>query len=160
MKLQLILLDDLFYRGTGPVGTSLTTYGRKYNTATSTLNLTANVAQNVPLGTVGTSEGITTDTENKLTIVDNGIYLIEFFVSGSASANTNLTVEVLQNANNIGSTTIVKSVTANNDTDFIASSINTLNAGDEIGLSVQSTTGVTLSLASGNNAYLNVIRIA
>ena len=54
MKLQLILLDDLFYRGTGSQGlqglqgiqgptgptgpTAIETYGRKYNTSTDNIS--------------------------------------------------------------------------------------------------------------------------
>ena len=65
MKLQLILLDDLFYRGTGPQGlqglqgiqgptgptgpTAIETYGRKYNTSTDNISLETNIAQNIPL---------------------------------------------------------------------------------------------------------------
>ena len=179
MKLQLILLDDLFYRGTGPTGpqglqglqgiqgptgptgpTAIETYGRKYNTSTDNISLETNIAQNIPLGNNGPTNNITTATQNTLTITENGVYLVEYGFSGSSSTNATLTVEVKQNANAIGSTSIVKTVTANNNTDFNSSTINSFAVGDEIGLSIKSSTAATITPANGTNAYLNIVRIS
>ena len=208
MKLQLILLDDLFYRGTGPtdpqgpvsiavgvttttdlgtnasvnnVGTddnvilnfniprgetgpagptAIETYGRKYNTSTDNISLETNIAQNIPLGNNGPTNKITTATQNTLTIAENGVYLVEYGFSGSSSTNATLTVEVKQNANAIDSTSIVKTVTANNNTDFNSSTINSFAVGDEIGLSIKSSTAATITPANGTNAYLNIVRIS
>ena len=71
-----------------------------------------------------------------------------------------MTVDVQQNANAIGSTSIVKTVTANNNTDFNSSTINSFAVGDEIGLSIKSSTAATITPANGTNAYLNIIRIS
>ena len=176
MKLQLILLDDLFYRGTGPQGlqglqgiqgptgptgpTAIETYGRKYNTSTDNISLETNIAQNIPLGNNGPTNNITTATQNTLTITENGVYLVEYGFSGSSSTNATLTVEVNQNANAIGGTSIVKTVTANNNTDFNSSTINSFAVGDEIGLSIKSSTTATITPANGTNAYLNIVRIS
>lgn len=176
MKLQLILLDDLFYRGTGPQGlqglqgiqgptgptgpTAIETYGRKYNTSTDNISLETNIAQNIPLGNNGPTNNITTVTQNTLTITENGVYLVEYGFSGSSSTNATLTVEVNQNANAISGTSIVKTVTANNNTDFNSSTINSFAVGDEIGLSINSSTAATITPANGTNAYLNIVRIS
>ena len=205
MKLQLILLNDLFYRGTGPSGAPGTTgptgprgvagptgaqgvagpagpqgnigptgptgptgpagaseeidFGRKYNTSVDTIALEANIPQNISLGSNGPTSGITTATQNTLTITTDGTYKVDYFFSGSSSADTDLSVEVKQNANPIGSTTISKSVTQDEDVDFIGSTINTFNNGDEIGLQIKSTVIANISPASGTNAYLNIVKI-
>lgn len=161
MKLQLILLDDLFYRGTGPAGpTAIETYGRKYNTSTDNISLETDIAQNIPLGNNGPTNNITTATQNTLTITENGVYLVEYGFSGSSSTNATLTVEVNQNSNAISGTSIVKTVTANNNTDFNSSTINSFAVGDEIGLSIKSSTTATITPANGTNAYLNIVRIS
>lgn len=146
---------------TGPAGpTAIETYGRKYNTSTDNISLETNVAQNIPLGNNGPTNNITTATQNTLTITENGVYLVEYGFSGSSSTNATLTVEVNQNANAIGSTSIVKTVTANNNTDFNSSTINSFAVGDEIGLSIKSSTAATITPANGTNAYLNIVRIS
>lgn len=145
----------------GPAGpTAIETYGRKYNTSTDNISLETNIAQNIPLGNNGPTNKITTATQNTLTIAENGVYLVEYGFSGSSSTNATLTVEVKQNANAIGSTSIVKTVTANNNTDFNSSTINSFAVGDEIGLSIKSSTAATITPANGTNAYLNIIRIS
>ena len=146
---------------TGPAGpTAIETYGRKYNTSTDNISLETNIAQNIPLGNNGPTNNITTATQNTLTITENGVYLVEYGFSGSSSTNATLTVEVKQNANAIGSTSIVKTVTANNNTDFNSSTINSFAVGDEIGLSINSSTAATITPANGTNAYLNIVRIS
>ena len=146
---------------TGPAGpTAIETYGRKYNTSTDNISLETNVAQNIPLGNNGPTNNITTATQNTLTITENGVYLVEYGFSGSSSTNATLTVEVNQNANAISGTSIVKTVTANNNTDFNSSTINSFAVGDEIGLSIKSSTTATITPANGTNAYLNIVRIS
>ena len=146
---------------TGPAGpTAIETYGRKYNTSTDNISLETNIAQNIPLGNNGPTNKITTATQNTLTITENGVYLVEYGFSGSSSTNATLTVEVNQNANAIGGTSIVKTVTANNNTDFNSSTINSFAVGDEIGLSINSSTAATITPANGTNAYLNIVRIS
>mgnify|MGYP000510845164 CR=1 FL=1 len=147
---------------TGPTGppTAIETYGRKYNTSTDNISLETNIAQNIPLGNNGPTNNITTATLNTLTITENGVYLVEYGFSGSSSTNATLTVEVNHNANAISGTSIVKTVTANNNTDFNSSTINSFAVGDEIGLSINSSTAATITPANGTNAYLNIVRIS
>lgn len=146
---------------TGPAGPSgtVSAFGRKYDNATNSLNLQENVSQTIPLGSTGPNSGITTGTQNALTITEEGTYKIDYFFSGSPSANANITVEISQNTTPIGSTTIVKDTTANVDSDFIGSSINSFAVGDNISLSIESTSTVTVSPATGTNAYLNIYKL-
>ena len=157
-----VILNFNIPRGeTGPAGpTAIETYVRKYNTSTDNISLETNIAQNIPLGNNGPTNKITTATQNTLTIAENGVYLVEYGFSGSSSTNATLTVEVKQNANAIDSTSIVKTVTANNNTDFNSSTINSFAVGDEIGLSIESSTAATITPANGTNAYLNIVRIS
>lgn len=144
----------------GPPGTSaVATFGRKYDNATNNITLEANVSQTIPLGSTGPNSGITTGTQNALTINEAGTYKVDYFFSGSPSTDANVTVEINQNTTPIGSTTIVKDTTTNNDSDFVGSSINSFAAGDNISLSIESTTAVTISPASGTNAYLNIVKL-
>lgn len=155
------LFYTLMYGSTGPAAVAQTsTYGRKYDTTVNPITLEANIAQDVPLGSNGTSNGITLGTQNKLVIPIDGIYKVEYFFSGGANTNAEVTLNVKQNTNPIGSTTITKNLTANVDTDFVGSTINSFNANDQIGLSIKSTKAVTLSPASDTSAYLNIVKIS
>ncbi len=146
---------------TGPAGTSFSgTYGRKYNTSTDTINVVVGTASVIPLATVGPSNNVTTSAPNVLTIVEAGTYEISYSFRGSSSANGDVTVEVTQNTNPIGNTSIIRSVTANQENDFVGSSIVTLNAGDQIGLSIESSVAATVTPADGTNAYLNIVRLS
>lgn len=145
----------------GPSGaSSFETYGRKYNTSTDNISLEANIAQNIPLGNNGPSNKITTATQNTLTIAENGVYFVDYKFSGSSSANTTITVEVKQNANPIGSTSIVRTINASTNTDFSGSTINSFSAGDEIGLDIKAGEAVNITPSNGTNAYLNIVRIS
>ena len=146
---------------TGPAAASATnTYGRKYDTTENNITLEQNIAQEIPLGSNGPSNGITLETQNKLTIPTTGIYKVDYYFSGSSSANADITVSVKQNDTSIGSTTISKNVTANVDADFVGSTINSFTANDKIGLAIESNTAATVSPASDTSAYLNIIRLS
>lgn len=161
---NLIYKEDLNNGATGPAGpvavSQTSTYGRKYDTTVTPISLEANIAQDVPLGSNGTSNGIALDTQNKLVIPTDGIYKIEYFFSGGASTNTEVTLNVKQNTNPIGSTTITKNLTANVDTDFVGSTINSFNANDQVGLTIKSTNATTISPSSDTSAYLNIVKIS
>ena len=103
--------------------------------------------------------GITTDTQNALTITENGIYKVDYYFSGSTNTNANVTVEIKQNTTPIDGSTIIKDTTANEEVDFIGSSINSFAVGDEIGLSIESTSQITVSPSSGTSAYLNIYKL-
>ena len=148
---------------TGPAGATVSptnTYGRKYDTTENTITLTQNVAADVPLGSNGPANGITLDTQNKLTIPENGVYQVDYYFYGSPSTNTDVTVRLNQNTTPISNTSITKSLTANVDTEFSGSTINSFNANDQIGLSIEATDAATISPGSDTSAYINIVGIA
>ncbi len=144
---------------TGPTGPAFSTYGRKYNTTTDTITLEPNVSQNIPLGSTGPTNNITTNTQNALTITQTGVYQVDYYFAGSSSAAGNITVEVKQNATPIGSSTIVKPVTVGTTSSFVGNTINNFTVGDTILLDIKSSVQATVTPSTGTNAYLNIIRI-
>lgn len=144
----------------GPSGTIFNTFGRKYNNNNNQIALETNIENEVPLSQAGPVDNVLTTTQNKLTITQEGVYLIEYFFSGSSSVGANLTIGVKQNNNTIGSTTITKTLTANTNTDFSGSTINSLSANDQIGISIKSSAAGNVTLGSGTNAFLNIVRIS
>ena len=145
---------------TGPTGpAAISAFGRKYDNSINNINLQENVAQTIPLASNGPNSGIGVDTANALTINESGTYKVDYYFSGSTSQNANITVEINQNQTSIGSTTIIKDTTANVDTDFIGSSINSFAAGDKITLTIESTSTVTVTPTTGTSAYLNIYKI-
>lgn len=145
---------------TGPTGPAATdAFGRKYNNNVSTVALDGISAKNIPLTSPGPSSGITTGSDNALTITEDGTYKIDYYFRGSSSADATITVEINENGGSIGSSSIVKTVTNGVITEFIGSSINELKNGELISLDIKSTAPATITGAAGTNAYLNIFKI-
>lgn len=145
---------------TGPVGPAAeAVFGRKYNNQANAINLQPNVAQTISLGTTGPLSNVTGDTQDILTTTTDGNYEIEYFFSAQAGTAAEVTVEVIQGSTPIDSSTITKNLLANTQTDFVGSTINAIDANTNISLNVKSTQTVTITPASGTNAYLNIMKI-
>lgn len=142
---------------TGPAYTAL--YGRKYDTTSTEIQLDGVAAMDIPLGSTGPIDGFLTGTQNALTVTQTGIYKVDYYFSGAINNTATITVEVKQNTDAIGSTTIIKNLAANVDTDFIGSSINNFNANDVIKLSIESSAAVTVTPTTGTSAYLNITKL-
>lgn len=142
---------------TGPVYEAL--FGRKYDNQPNAISLQPNISQTVNLSETGPTSGITSTTQDALTITQDGNYKIDYFFSGKASTNAEVTVEVNQGAVPIGSTTITKSLTANTLTDFTGSTINAITTGTNITITIKATAAVTITPADGTNAYLNITKL-
>lgn len=146
---------------TGPEGSSsLSAYGRIYDTTETPLTLVASTPQNISLGSTGPLKDITAGGDNSLAIGDTGTYLVDYYFLGSSSVNTEITVELTQNTTPIGSSTITKNVTANAETDFAGSTIIELIAGDKIALTIEATAGATVTPSSGTSSFLNILRLS
>lgn len=146
---------------TGPAGTSVEAiYGSKYSTTNNNINVNENNDTAIPLATTGPTSGITSASTDTLTITETGIYRVDYFFNGSPSVAAELTLEVLQNTNPIGRTSITKEIEANADDILSGSAIVSLTEGDEIGLGLASNTTATVAPASGTNAYLDIVKIA
>lgn len=144
---------------TGPSGVVSSAFGRKYDNSENTISLEANIATTIPLASTGPTSNITTGTQNALTITEAGNYKVDYYFSGSTSANANVTVELKQNATPIGSTTITKDTIANEEIDFVGSSINAFAIGDNISLGIEATSTVNVTPATGTGAYLNIVKL-
>lgn len=144
----------------GPAGTSATSvFGRKYSTSQDAIALTANVSAQVPLAQTGPNSGITYGTANALTIPEAGNYKVDYYFVGASTVGTTVTVAVRENATPIASSQIMKTLVANNDTDFIGSTINNFKEGDNISLDIKAVASTSVSPAAGTNAYLNITKL-
>lgn len=144
----------------GPAGPAATAeYGRRYSESTTPIVVTANVAQEIPLAQTGPSNGITYGTANALTINETGNYKVDYYFSGFTNVGATVTVAVKQNATEIGSTTITKTLVAQTDTDFVGSTINAFNAGENISMDIKSTAAANIVPSNGTNAYLNIVKL-
>lgn len=161
MKLQLILLDDLFYRGTGPQGTTATNeYGYKYDTTTTPITLTANTVATVPLAQTGPLNVITGATTNALTIGSAGTYKIDYFFNGISNTAGDVTLAVYNNNNLVPGSTITLNLETANEKNATGSIIASFTEGNAITLGLESTTGVEVTPASNTNAYLSIVKLA
>ena len=173
MKLQLILLDDLFYRGTGAQGpqgetgpqgeagtTATNEYGYKYDTTNDAITLTANTVSTVPLAQTGPLNVITGDTTNALTIGSAGTYKIDYFFNGISNTEGDVTLAVYNNSNLVTGSTLTLNLETTDEKSVSGSIIATLSEGDVITLGLESTTGVEVTPASNTNAYLSIVKLA
>ncbi len=141
--------------GTSPVSV----FGRKFDDSVQNINLLPDTSFVIPISNNGDSSLINIDVENTLTITQDGNYKIDYFFSGISHENANITVEVKQNDEVINGTSIVRDTIADATTDFVGSTIAFLSAGDNISISITSTSTVTISPVIGTNAYLNIYRL-
>ncbi len=148
---------------TGPAGESTVAtldYGRRHDTAANMIALPDTTMKTIPLNTVTIVSGITAAVANTLTIAKKGTYKIDFAFSGSSSVSTDVTVEVVRNDILVNGSAIMKSVTANVNTDFIGSIIVALNKNDNITLGIDATNATNITPTNGVNAYLSIIQIS
>lgn len=144
---------------TGPDG-SIAAYGEKYTEATNPITLEANTQTQVPLESNGPSSNITYDTANVLTIENAGVYQIDFLLNASPSTPTTLTAAVRQNNTNISGTQITLTTDTDDNALFTASAITTLNANDQIDLTVTSSNAATLTFGANTSTKLSVIKLS
>lgn len=145
---------------TGPAGpTGVAIYGRRYNTSTTPITLTQNVASDLTFSDNGPISGIGTDTQNALTILTEGMYRIDYFFSGTSDSATTISIDVTQNNASIGSTEIQKAVTANESFTLSGSTINSLPENSVMKLQIEATSGATITPTANTNAYLNITKL-
>ena len=140
----------------GPQSFSLSVYGGKYNnTPTTITTLGIGYWVEVPLITSMPNINIIENSESNITVNQDGIYEINFFINVAVSTDTSLTLIVRKNEVNIPSTVIRQEVSANKETIFYGSALEVLEADDKIDMAISTTdqdvkvdfkTGVTASL--------------
>ena len=166
MKLQLILLDDLFYRATGPVGPQgpsgsalLDAYASIYEDNGNSYSLMPNVSNQVELGKTSQSKNVDTSFTNSLKIQNEGIYKIDYFFAATSSSPTDISVEARKGNITISGTKITRKANSQEYLSFVGSIIVDLNKDDIIDLGVSSTSTVTLTPGDETVSYLNIMKI-
>lgn len=101
----------------------------------------------------------TYDTTNSITVVNSGIYEINYVLYVSASLATSITTAVRKNGTNIPSTVISRLLTIGLITEYNGSVIITLSSGDKIDLAISALLALTATLGSGVNAQLTIKQI-
>ncbi len=144
---------------TGASGTSTPAYANLYSTSQAIVNLTAATATAITLATIGVNNNVDTATANKLTITNPGDYKIEYFLSGSPSANSTLTLDVRKNGTAIDGSSISASATANEAIPLQGTILTTLNANDIIELDVASSVTANFTPSDNTNAYLIITKL-
>lgn len=108
----------------------------------------------------GTSLGIDVSTNDYFIILENGIYKIEYYFSGSIANDTAFFTELLRNDEVIDGTTISKDLITNTDSDFYGATVLGLEQNGFISLSVRANadTDTVLTLAPDINAYVIITK--
>lgn len=150
---------------TGPTGPSgyalLSAYGGKYNNSASTLQTTGlgNWVQ-IPLENNMPSINVIETQNNILTLEQDGVYEINYFLNVDSNITTDLTLIVRKNQTNIPATVMTKRVSPSFNTSYNGSILANLNADDIIDMEISSNgENVAIHLSTGMNAYLTLKKI-
>ena len=133
-------------------------FGYKYSDVGNIINLTKQVGEIITLNRTGTSSGIDVLDNNHFIILENGIYKIEYYFSGSIANDTAFFTEILRNDEVIDGTTISKDLITNTDSDFYGATVLELEQNDFISLSVRANADTVLTLAPDINAYVIITK--
>lgn len=145
---------------TGPTGPSIIlAFGYKFSDLGTILNLTRQEVMKVPLNRNGEARKINLEDNSDFIIVENGIYKLEYYFSGSISSDTAFFTELLRNGEAIDGTTISKDLITNTDSDFYGACVTTLEANDRISLGVRANNDVVLTFAPDINAYVIITKL-
>lgn len=145
---------------TGPTGPSvILAFGYKYSDIGTILNLIKQEVMKIPLNRNGEAREINLEDNSDFIILENGIYKLEYYFSGSISSDTAFFTELLRNGEAIDGTTISKDLVTNNDSDFYGACVTTLEANDRISLGVRANNDVVLTLAPDINAYVIITKL-
>ena len=116
---------------TGPTGSSvILAFGYKFSDLWTILNLTKQEVVKVPLNKNGEAREINLEDNSDFIILENGIYKLEYYFSGSISSDTVFFTELLRSGEALDGTTISKYLVTNTDSDFYGACVSTLEAND------------------------------
>ncbi len=138
---------------------SIDAFGYKYSDTGTVLNLSRQKGEKIPLNRIGESIKIGVNLNDDFVILEDGIYKIEYFFSGSISNDTAFFTEILLNDIVIDGTTISKDLITNTDSDFYGMTISKLKKDDLISLSVRSNSDTVLTMAPDINAYVIITKL-
>lgn len=146
---------------TGPTGPSngLSAYGGKYNATSSTINLGIGTQTQLPLANSMPNLNTTYTQANSITVIQAGIYEINFYMIASAALATTLTFAVRANGTNIPATVLSRALSVGTNTVYSGSVITSLAAGTIIDMAISALLAVGVTLGSGTNAILTIKKI-
>ena len=188
MKLQLILLDDLFYQGTGPKGeigpagpqgeagpkgdtgeqgpigprgepNGIGAYAERYSNTNQRFNLIANNETIIPLEQTGPIIFAEYNSSYAITIKKYGTYQINYFLNIATSSDTNYTVSVRVNGTKLLGSNIKGEAKANSISKVNGVVLFALREDDEINLVIASEQNTELIFDGSTNAKLSIIKL-
>ncbi len=145
----------------GISSSTLSAYGGKYNHTIQ--NLTSPGLGSwiqIPLPTALPSINLKETEDNTLTLEQDGVYEINYFLKASVSKQTSLTLIVRKNSMNIPSTVIMQELLPNTENLYYGSTLVNLNADDKVDMEISTTEeNVIVQLRNGMNANLTIKKI-
>lgn len=143
---------------TGPTGIQgLQAYGGRYNDATTSLNLNANIPEKIPLLNMMPPQRMHYQDDTKIIIENAGTYEISYKVIASTNKNTTLTIVVQENGIDINATKNLENLYIDEPLIFSTSTIYTLHDQTELELVITSKEEANILL--GFNAVLIVKKL-
>lgn len=134
-------------------------YASKYQTNNQAITANANVITQVPLTENGPSINVTNSEANKFTIIEPGVYKIDYSFAGTSSAAGTITVEARNNGNTINGGKTSRVVTASGLADIKGSTLVDLTADNVIDLAISSSENATITPVTNTNAYLIIEKV-
>ncbi len=146
---------------TGPTGPSngLNAYGGKYNNTSSNISLGIGTQSQIPLPVSLPNLNTTYTPNNSITILQDGIYEINYYVNLSAAIATTITLAVRSNGTNIASTVTSRSLSVGTNSVYNGSVLVNLTANSIIDIAISALIAVGVSLGSGTTACLTIKKI-
>lgn len=163
-------LTFLIPRGnTGPAGPPgskgdtgsaiLEAYASLYENNGNSYTLTANIPNQVELGSISASKEVDTSFTNTIKINKQGMYKIDYYFSGQTTNNADISLELRKENRTINGSKITKQVSTAEYVSFNGSIIVSLNINDKIDMAVSSSTNITLTPGEDTISYLNILKI-
>ena len=146
---------------TGPTGPAngLNAYGGRYNNGGQTINLAIGAQTQLSLPQTMPALNESYATANSVTVAQAGDYEITYFMSGTASVATTLTLAVRQNGTNIPSLEISRLLSVGTSSIYSGSAVVTLTAGSTIDMALSALLAVGVTLGGGVNTSLTVKKL-
>lgn len=146
---------------TGPVGptSGLIAYGGKYNTSPSSISLGIGTQTQVPLPITTPNLNTTYTPTNSITISQEGIYEINYYINLSVAVGATLTIAVRANGTNIPATIMSRALSVGSSSIFNNSIIVKLAANTAIDMAISALIAVGVTLNNGTGASLTVKKL-
>ena len=150
---------------TGPTGATgiaggIASFGSKYSDAPQTINITLGGTTQVGLPTGGPNLNMSYATVNAITVTQTGTYQISYLLNGSVAVGTTVTMSVRRNGTAIPGASISRVLSVGTGTLYSGTVMVALTAGDVIDMALSALVAVGVTLSTGTNASLNIIRLS